>query len=572
MYKDFFGFIEAPFSIVPSSRYLFLSRRHREAMGHLQAGLGDGGGFAMLTGEVGTGKTTVSKALLASFDENVKAGLILTPTFSEQDFLEAICDEFAIEYSQPSSFKQLTQGIHRYLLDNHAKGYQSLLLIDEAQHLSAQVLEQLRLLTNLETDTHKLLKVLLIGQPELQTKLQTSELRQLAQRITGRYHLLPLSEEEISQYIEFRLRIAGGQQSLFHNKALKVIAQYSHGVPRLINLICDKALLYAFYSGEKQISVHQAETACQDVMSFQAPVTFVRHESSRTTADTIKSTITTNVPINGTTTANIPSNNRANNKAVFPFRVSAMVLSIILFGLALNFEGRIKEVIRSYYPPITIVDQSTLVDQSSPNHVYDIDHEIKSFVENSYNPMDAMVALYRLWGIKASILDAECKDNMPFFCERRNGDLQSIIAQDRPVVLTLQSPNGPFFAVLYGVYQDKIELINSEQRLSLPIKWLENHWSGEYQTLWYSEIDQVLKIDSNGKSVERLDALLAKALQTDKTDSSIFSTQLENRVKAFQAWQGLTSDGIVGRNTLKLLDLITTDFAPKLLSVHEAAN
>ncbi|WP_413285811.1 AAA family ATPase [Vibrio sp. MA40-2] len=563
MYKDFFGFIEAPFSIVPSSRYLFLSRRHREAMGHLQAGLGDGGGFAMLTGEVGTGKTTVSKALLASFDENVKAGLILTPTFSEQDFLEAICDEFAIDYSQPSSFKQLTQGIHRYLLDNHAKGYQSLLLIDEAQHLSTQVLEQLRLLTNLETDTQKLLKVLLIGQPELQMKLQTSELRQLAQRITGRYHLLPLSEQEISQYIEFRLRIAGSQQTLFHRNALKVIAQYSQGVPRLINLICDKALLYAFYSGEKQISVNQAEKACQDVMSFQAPITFAENVPSKTTVDTAQAS---KVTPNGVTTANISNNTRASNNVTFPFRISAMIFSAILLGLVFNFEGIIREVIRSYYPPIAVVEQSM------PKRIYDIDHELESFIENSQNPIDAMMVLYRMWGIKASILDAECKDNSPFFCERHDGDLQSIVAQSRPAVLTLQSSNGPFFAVLYGVYQDKIELLNAKQRVSLPIEWLNNHWSGEYQTLWYSEIDQVLKVDSNGRSVQRLDALLAKALQTNKTDSSIFNTQLENRVKAFQVWQGITSDGIVGRNTLKLLDLITTDFAPKLVFVNEAAN
>lgn len=196
MYKDFFGFVEQPFSIVPNSRYLYLSQRHKEAITHLKAGLGDGGGFAMLTGEVGTGKTTVAKAMLANLDETTKAGLILNPTFSTRDLLEAICDEFKIVYPQGATLKQLNQVIHQYLLHNHNAGWQTLLVIDEAQHLVADVLEQLRLLTNLETETRKLLKVLLVGQPELQRLLQTTQLRQLAQRITGRYHLLPLDEKK----------------------------------------------------------------------------------------------------------------------------------------------------------------------------------------------------------------------------------------------------------------------------------------------------------------------------------------------------------------------------------------
>ena len=178
MYKEYFAFNEHPFSIVPSSRYLFLSQRHREAMQHLQAGLGEGGGFALLTGEVGTGKTTVARAMLAALDDKTRAGFILNPTFSDIELLEAICDEFAIQYQQPASLKQLSQAIYQFLLNNHAQGVNTLLVIDEAQHLAADVLEQLRLLTNLETDSRKLLKVLLIGQPELQQKLQLPQLRQ----------------------------------------------------------------------------------------------------------------------------------------------------------------------------------------------------------------------------------------------------------------------------------------------------------------------------------------------------------------------------------------------------------
>ncbi len=237
MYQEFFGFIELPFSIVPNSRYLYLSQRHQEAMSHLQSGLGEGGGFAMLTGEVGTGKTTVAKAMLANLPTSTLAGFILNPTFSECELLEAICDEFAIGYQDNATIKQLSQALYKYLLEQHAAGKQVMLIIDEAQHLAPDVLEQLRLLTNLETETRKLLKVLLIGQPELQQKLQLPQLRQLAQRITGRYHLLPLNASETARYIEFRQQQAGGDGSLFSNRCAKWIAQETLGIPRLINLV-----------------------------------------------------------------------------------------------------------------------------------------------------------------------------------------------------------------------------------------------------------------------------------------------------------------------------------------------
>ncbi|MFC1234682.1 AAA family ATPase [Vibrio sp. F74] len=532
MYKDYFGFIEAPFSIVPSSRYLFLSSRHREAMVHLQAGLGDGGGFAMLTGEVGTGKTTVSKAMLASLNDDVKAGLILNPTFSETDLLEAICDEFNVQYPEKATLKQLTKGIHQYLLENFANGFQSLLLIDEAQHLSSQVLEQLRLLTNLETDSQKLLKVLLIGQPELQVKLQTVELRQLSQRITGRYHLLPLSDKEVIQYIEFRLHIAGSQHSLFSAKASKTIAKHTQGVPRLINLVCDKALLYAFYSGEKEVTAEQAEKACQDVMSFQAPLT-----------PTIKAR-TTNA---------------------FPTMFSATMLAVILVGLVFKFNQPIEFLIQSNFAPIPMVESSLEKRQS-------IDDELHVFIQKSQNQIDVMQVLYRLWGVKASVLDANCSsESTPFHCESRFGNLLNVMEENRPVVLTLQSEAGTFYAVLYKVYQDKVELLNGQQRVVLATDWLRSNWNGEYQTLWYSEIAQVLKRNSAGEDVRTLDAMLSKVLGDENMNSQIFDVKLENRVKAFQTWQGLTADGVVGNNTLKLLDQMTTEFSPKIILTEEGS-
>jgi len=527
MYKDYFGFIELPFSIVPSARYLYLSSRHREAMGHLQAGLGDGGGFAMLTGEVGTGKTTVSKAMLSSLNDNVKAGLILNPTFSESDLLEAICDEFEIEYPQQASLKQLTKAIYQYLMDNHSKGVQTLLLIDEAQHLSAQVLEQLRLLTNLETDSQKLLKVLLVGQPELQMKLQTPELRQLAQRITGRYHLLPLTENEVKEYIDFRLQIAGSPAAYFSAKAVKVISRYTQGVPRLINLVCDKALLYAYYSGEKQVSSTQAEKACQDVMSFQAPATQAVVKPS-------------------------PSKGK-------PYALTLLV-SLAVSGAIYLGSDTISQFSRSFMPPMP-----KAVAVSGKQNVEN-DLVLTEFLQQSSSRLDAMQALYSLWGVKASVVNADClSDSRPFQCEQGVSDYNSVLKEGRPVVLELAGEDKPAYAVLYSGNENHAELINKQSRIRVPAEWLKEVWNGRYQTLWYSEINSTLKSNSRGHQVKVLDELLAKALSEEPTLTTLFDETLETRVKAFQAWQGLDADGVVGRKTLQVLDRLTNDSAPKLL-------
>src|SRR3989344_2534467 len=253
MYLRYFGLRENPFSIPPDPHYLYLSRGHQEAFAHLQYGLGESGGFVQLTGEVGTGKTLLVRALVERLPEFVDVALILYPVLTVAEFVAAICDELCIPRpAKFSTLKQLIDALNAHLLQSHAQGRHTVLIIDEAQNLSREVLEQIRLLTNLETTKQKLLQIILIGQPELSSLLAQRDLRQLAQSITARYRLTALTREETCYYIVHRCRVAGGRASLFNLSAMRRVHALSGGIPRLINIICDRALLGA-YTREKTV-------------------------------------------------------------------------------------------------------------------------------------------------------------------------------------------------------------------------------------------------------------------------------------------------------------------------------
>lgn len=273
MYLSYFGLTEKPFSIAPNPDYLFLSDRHKEALAHLTFGLGDAGGFVLLTGEVGTGKTTVTRCMLSQLTDTTQVAFILNPTLNELELLASICDELKIRYKKSdTSLKDLTDKIKNRLVKNHQAGRHTMLIIDEAQHLSAAVLEQLRLLTNLETNTKKLLQIILVGQPELQQLLKRNDLRQLAQRITARYHLLPLNEAQVFAYIQHRLQKAGCQASLFEMNSIKLIHQLTAGIPRLINLLCDRALMGAYSAQLPCVSKKIVLLSAKEVLPEQLEV------------------------------------------------------------------------------------------------------------------------------------------------------------------------------------------------------------------------------------------------------------------------------------------------------------
>src|SRR5579871_6646199 len=267
MYLSFFGLNEKPFAITPDPRYLYLSERHAEALAHLLYGINEAGGFVQLTGEVGTGKTTIVRSLLAQTPKNAEIALILNPKMTAPEFLLTICEELGIGVPDAAleSRKDLVDILNQVLLRAHAAGRRVVLVVDEAQNLSPDVLEQVRLLTNLETNTQKLLQIILIGQPELRELLSRNELRQLAQRITGRYHLAPLSREEASAYVLHRLRVAGATTDILSGRALAEVFRLSGGVPRVINVICDRALLGAYSLDRHRVTPALVRSAATEV-------------------------------------------------------------------------------------------------------------------------------------------------------------------------------------------------------------------------------------------------------------------------------------------------------------------
>jgi len=267
MYLSFFGLNEKPFAITPDPRYLYRSERHAEALAHLLYGIKDAGGFVQLTGEVGTGKTTIVRSLLSQTPKNTEIALILNPRMTPPEFLLTICEELGIGVPEHSarSLKDLVDILSRHLLRAHATGRRVVLVVDEAQNLPPAVLEQVRLLTNLETNTQKLLQIILIGQPELRELLSRNELRQLAQRITGRYHLCPLSKDETAAYVRHRLRVAGATTDIFHPPALAEVHRLSRGVPRVINVICDRALLGSYTMDRHRVTGGLVRLAASEV-------------------------------------------------------------------------------------------------------------------------------------------------------------------------------------------------------------------------------------------------------------------------------------------------------------------
>ncbi|MGI2204080.1 ExeA family protein [Shewanella oncorhynchi] len=550
MYKAFYGLSDNPFSIAPNPHYLFLSDRHREALAHLTYGLGETGGFVLLTGEVGTGKTTVSRCLLGQLPDNTDTAFILNPSLTELELLATLCDELKISYGDNPTLKQLTDHLSRFLLANHSKGRNTVLIIDEAQHLRPEVLEQLRLLTNLETDTKKLLQVILIGQPELQLLLKRQELRQLAQRITARYHLLPLNEDEIALYVLHRLQVAGRFEPLFTRKAVKVLQKYSGGIPRLINLLCERSLMAGYAQSRVPIDHHMVRQAAAEVLGEEEP-TQNRYLWPTATAAAlcvafgVSYWLFTDKSVNTVPASNLVSESVPTNVAS-------------LNAQTLGGEGVVDKSVKPTNQPS---GQTSIPD---PNQ-----RLLNEAINQSRNIDTAFAGLFSVWGKVPYKGLTACQSAVEqgLACYQQQGNWMSLTRLNYPAVVYLvDDKQQDFYGAVLAVEGEQLLMQLGEQQLWVDRAWFNQHFSGTFEILWQAPNLPMMDISqkSSPGQLQWLENALAHVNGRSPRRVNQFDVQLENDLKTFQSQHGLKADGIAGNQTLVRLNLYLSQQGPRL--------
>lgn len=550
MYKAFYGLSDNPFSIAPNPHYLFLSDRHREALAHLTYGLGETGGFVLLTGEVGTGKTTVSRCLLGQLPDNTDTAFILNPSLTELELLATLCDELKISYGDNPTLKQLTDHLSRFLLANHSKGRNTVLIIDEAQHLRPEVLEQLRLLTNLETDTKKLLQVILIGQPELQLLLKRQELRQLAQRITARYHLLPLNEDEIALYVLHRLQVAGRFEPLFTRKAVRVLQKYSGGIPRLINLLCERSLMAGYAQSRVPIDHHMVRQAAAEVLGEEEP-TQNRYLWPTATAAALCVAFGVSYWLFTDKSANtVPASNLVSESV--PTNVAS------LNAQTLGGEGVADKSVKPTNQPS---GQTSIPD---PNQ-----RLLNEAINQSRNIDTAFAGLFSVWGKVPYKGLTACQSAVEqgLACYQQQGNWMSLTRLNYPAVVYLvDDKQQDFYGAVLAVEGEQLLMQLGEQQLWVDRAWFNQHFSGTFEILWQAPNLPMMDISqkSSPGQLQWLENALAHVNGRSPRRVNQFDVQLENDLKTFQSQHGLKADGIAGNQTLVRLNLYLSQQGPRL--------
>jgi len=563
MYLEHFNLTERPFSITPDPRFLYMSARHREALAHLLYGLGDGGGFVQLTGEVGTGKTTICRCLLEQIPENVDLALVLNPKVTVIELIETVCDELGVSYDANGvSVKSLTDVLNRYLLDAYARGRHTVLIIDEAQNLSTEVLEEIRLLTNLETATHKLLQIILIGQPELRTLLAREDMRQLAQRVTARYHLEPISREETSAYIKHRLQICGSTQAVFNKRAVDKIQQLSGGIPRLINVLCDRAMLGAYVEGKTQVDNKVVKKAASEVLA---------NDSSE----------------------KVPSHR---------LPVWLGVLSLLLIaGLAAWYQpwkhtevaavatGRVETEPASMPAatdkPIEMAAATVLPQPAEELLEPSEDEPVQPSLANLLMQADssymrsAWRELFARWSVilPESVTPDFCDFARQYglLCMQEQGSWKILREFDRPAILTLVADNGEPVAVLLQHLDGSLaEVLIGDELYRLPIDQIEQSWYGDFTLLLQAPPGGrlFLKVGDRDPVVSwlRNQLEIAQGVIIPAADPLNFDYALQREVLAFQREHGLITDGVVGKHTMIHLNTASRREGVPLLSVESS--
>jgi general secretion pathway protein A len=560
MYLSFFGLNEKPFAITPDPRYLYLSERHAEALAHLLYGINEAGGFVQLTGEVGTGKTTIVRSLLAQTPKNAEIALILNPRMTAPEFLLTICEEIGIGVPDSSmeSLKDLVDILSHYLLRAHGAGRRVVLVVDEAQNLAPAVLEQVRLLTNLETNTQKLLQIILIGQPELRELLGRNELRQLAQRITGRYHLHPLSRDETAAYVRHRLRVAGATNDIFSGAALSEIYRLSVGVPRVINVICDRALLGAYSMDRHRVTATLVRHAASEVFGKRIVPNWLPWAAAGSTVVVL---LCATVALWNTRPWSSPSRRYAGQSTAVAATPHAHTTAAEQAADDNLTPVSTKSVITPAAAAVGTISRAASLADLLAKHGEETDTD------------SAFAKLFGLWGIKytpASTDPCTQASQQGLDCLTQRGSLAQLHLYNRPAILLVNDEGGSSHQVVLTHLDDehaRIELGGTTHDVG--IGELSRYWFGDFVMLWRPGTSQVKSLSPGmrGADVRWLRQSLQR-VRGDHSDgpvSDVFDTDLANLVRDFQRQHRLTVDGIAGVQTqIALASAVAGSDAPLL--------
>jgi len=610
MYLDYFGLKELPFSIAPDPRYLYMSERHREALAHLLFGVGGQGGFVVLTGEVGTGKTTICRCFLHQVPENTDVAFIINPKLSARELLASICDELKIPYADSASIKVLNDAINVYLLDKHAKGRHTVLIVDEAQNLRVDVLEQLRLLTNLETSEKKLLQIILLGQPELKELLAKNELRQLSQRVTARYHLDALNRIEVGAYIKCRLSVAGRSATLFSPKAVNEIYRLSGGIPRLINLICDRALLGAYAGHSDQIVPAHVKQANREILGeFQSGTNRSRTVKYLSIAALLLVSVGLGVWVYQNYYRTIPlidvvtkleqevrveeakqrHNERRNGPELDLLDTSGAKPAAALshsavaekkentyiegFEAALNESGEQVLAYREADVPVAATSQ-TLGEISSPAESdFPFLQTLGDRINHENSLFQAYQEVYKQWGVfypqEPFMLACRFAQLNDLKCLHKQGNWRSLLRLDRPAIMSLLNAQGEELVIaLLRIEGERARIAHNGEVFWVTLDEVDRYWLGEYSVLYRVPPYRSRTVVPGEASEEKWlrerfqrisDTGLLRGFQSDA------SQPLNAVVEDFQKAVGLVPDGIAGSMTIIHLNTVLKSGSPSLL-------
>jgi general secretion pathway protein A len=548
MYTSFFGLSEKPFAITPDPRYLYLSERHAEALAHLLYGINESGGFIQLTGEVGTGKTTVVRTLLSRVPHHADVAVILNPRVTPAEFLLTICEELGLTIAagDRGSVKQMVDVLNRRLLEAHAEGRRIIVLVDEAQNLAIDVLEQVRLLTNLETPTQKLLQIILIGQPELRELLDRTDLRQLAQRITGRYHLKPLSREETKGYVRHRLRVAGASEEIFTPAALSEVHRLSQGVPRVINVACDRALLGAYTEDSRRITAALVRRAAGEVYGRRFLPGWLGWLAGSLGIAALAGSLVVGWQLWHRQASAMSLWSHA-PKAVAPAAQSAAV------------------------PEPAPVTETALAKAPAPAASPSVNALLEA---NRANTTDAAAfrRLLSLWGTALSDDKDPCGQaaKAGLACLDQRGSWTQVRTLNRPAILTLTDDRGlRHRVVLSGLDEHFATLELGEHSDRVALEDLSPDWFGEFTVVWKPKTARTrqLSLGMHGEEVRwlrrSLNALRGGAADPEHAD--VYDEELAIAVQNFQREHRLNVDGIAGVQTQVVLDTALAEPGSPLL-------